>query len=52
MCSHVLLLPTAGIIVRISFFFLVGPGPLQEIAVPAFSRSSPVGRADTLGAGL
>ena len=30
----------------ISFFFLVGPGPLHEIAVSAFSRS-PLGRADT-----
>ena len=30
----------------ISFFFLVGPGPLHEIAVSAFS-CSPLGRANT-----
>ena len=30
----------------ISFFFLVGPGPVHEIDVLAFS-SSPLGRADT-----
>ena len=39
-CSHVLLLPTTV------FFSLVGPGPLHEIAVSAFSRS-PLGRANT-----
>ena len=42
MRSHVLLLPTTGI----SLSFLVGPGPLHEIAVSAFSRS-PFRRADT-----
>ena len=41
MCSHVLLLPTTGM-----SLLLVGPGPLHDIAVSAFSRS-PLGRADT-----
>ena len=37
---------SSPLLVRVYLFFLVGPGPLHEIAVSAFSRS-PFGRADT-----
>ena len=45
LCGPVLLLPTSGIRI-ISFFILVGPCPLHEIAVSAILRSLP-GRGDT-----